>query len=271
VLTLVATPIGNIADITLRAIDALMRADVLLCEDTRVTKKLLNILETRYNKIPLNPQQFIPLHSHNEQAFLDNLSPDFFQQNILYVSDAGMPSVSDPGALLVEYCIEQNIEYDVLPGANAYLLAYVASGFKDTKTLFIGFLPHKGSQRAVALQEALYSGYVTMLYESPRRLIRLLEEINETEPDRELFVAKELTKKFQTYYKGSASKIMKDIGAQVRGEWVVVLNAAQSRVSSTISKQEIMALNLPKKSTAKLLSKLSGRSVKSCYDELVDL
>ena len=142
-LTLVPTPIGNIGDITLRAMEALGSADTLLCEDTRVTKKLIQILKERYNLTCKENQEFISLHSHNEHHFVQNLSPDFFEKNVVYASDAGMPGISDPGAVLVRYCIENKISYDVLPGANAVLTSYVASGFNETSFLFFGFLPHK--------------------------------------------------------------------------------------------------------------------------------
>ncbi len=153
-LTLVPTPIGNIADISLRALQALQDADILLCEDTRVTKKLLHILEERHGLIR-KEQQFISLHSHNEAAFVEKLTPDFFNDNVVYVSDAGMPGISDPGQLLVRYCLDHGIVYDVLPGANALLTAFVASGFVQTQMLFFGFLPHKGKERKSALQSAL--------------------------------------------------------------------------------------------------------------------
>jgi 16S rRNA (cytidine1402-2'-O)-methyltransferase len=137
-LTLVPTPIGNIADISLRAMDALRDADILLCEDTRVTKKLLHILNERYN-LERKEQNFISLHSHNEQAFIEKTTPEFFEKNVVYVSDAGMPGISDPGQLLVRYCQDNDVEYDVLPGANALLTAFVASGFVNTQMLFFGF------------------------------------------------------------------------------------------------------------------------------------
>ncbi len=139
-LTLVPTPIGNIGDMSLRAIEALSEADTLLCEDTRVTKKLIHILKERYQTTFKENQTFISLHSHNEQAFVEKLEPSFFEQNIVYASDAGMPGVSDPGQALVSYCIKNDVKYDVLPGANAVLTAFVASGFIETQMLFFGFL-----------------------------------------------------------------------------------------------------------------------------------
>jgi len=267
-LTLVPTPIGNIGDISLRAMEALSQADILLCEDTRVTKKLLNILDTRY-KLERRDQEFISLHSHNETAFVESLDPAFFEQNIVYVSDAGMPGISDPGQALVRYCIDHEVAYDVLPGANAVLTAFVASGFVATKMLFFGFLAHKGSERSNGLQEALYNGYTTVLYEAPHRLGKLLDELLLEVPERRLFLAKELTKKYQTYLHGTAGEIKAQLTGEIRGEWVVVIEAGDLH-HSTMSERDILAFDLPKKVASKLIAKITGESPKACYQRLLD-
>lgn len=268
-LTLVPTPIGNIADISLRAMDALSQADILLCEDTRVTKKLLHILKERYN-LQSKEQQFVSLHSHNEQAFIEKTTPEFFEANVVYVSDAGMPGISDPGQMLVRYCQDNGIEYDILPGANALLTAFVASGFVETQMLFFGFLPHKGSERSNALQGALHNGFTTILYEAPHRLDKLLKELAAEIPDRRVFLAKELTKKYQTFFYGNANDILSQINkSEIKGEWVVVIEAGSAR-SSNISEKDILELDIPKKSAAKLISKLTGENTKACYQRLLD-
>jgi 16S rRNA (cytidine1402-2'-O)-methyltransferase len=269
-LTLVPTPIGNIGDITLRAMQALGEADTLLCEDTRVTKKLLQILKERYNLTCKENQEFISLHSHNEHHFVQKLSPDFFEKNVVYASDAGMPGISDPGQLLVEYCIKNGVAYDVLPGANAVLTAYAASGFVETSFLFFGFLPHKGGDRDKALHKALYNGYTTILYESPHRLDKLLEELIKEAPMRKLFVAKELTKKFQRYLHGTAEEILNTLDGNYKGEWVVVIEAGDA-ISSNISQSDILELELPIKTASKLISKITGENPKSCYKRLLEL
>lgn len=269
-LTLVPTPIGNIADISLRAMDALMDADVLLCEDTRVTKKLQHLLTERYGRPPKSEQSFISLHSHNEAHFLQKITPAFFDANVIYVSDAGMPGISDPGQMLVRYCIDHQIPYDVLPGANAVLTAFAASGFVATQMLFFGFLPHKGSERSVALRSALHNGFTTVVYEAPHRLAKLLTEIGGEAPDRRLFAAKELSKKFQRYWHGTAAEISESIEETIKGEWVVVIEAGERR-EATIGEQDILALDLPKKAAAKLIAKLTGESVKTCYNRLLTM
>ena len=268
-LSFVPTPIGNIGDISLRAIEALRDADILLCEDTRITKKLIQILKERYNTDFKENQEFISLHSHNEHSFVEKLEPSFFEQNIVYASDAGMPGVSDPGQVLIAYCIKHNIEYDVLPGANAVLTAFVASGFCQTQMLFFGFLDHKGSSRSEGLQRALHSGYTTVLYESPHRLEKLLLEIEKEAPTREIFLAKELTKKYQKYFRGTASEILVKLDGNFRGEWVVVMKSSSAQNSSAISENDILALDLPKKVQAKLISKITGENTKAIYQRLL--
>ena len=266
-LSLVPTPIGNIADISLRTLETLSKAEVLLCEDTRVTKKLLHLLKERY-ELTTNDPQFISLHSHNEAEFVAALTPDFFERNVAYVSDAGMPGISDPGQMLVRYCLDHAIPYDVLPGANAALTAFVASGFVQTRMLFFGFLPHKGNDRSSALQEALYNGYTTVLYEAPTRLEKLLREIAAAVPGRQVFLAKEITKKYQRFSRGTAAELLEGMKEEIRGEWVVVIEASEGKGSS-LSEADILALDIPKKAASKLIARLTGENPKECYTRLL--
>jgi len=270
-LSLVPTPIGNIGDISLRAIIVLSEADILLCEDTRVTKKLIHILKERYNTVFKENQHFISLHSHNEKEFIQKLEPSFFDENVVYASDAGMPGISDPGQALVKYAQENDISYDILPGANAVLTAFVASGFVETKMLFWGFLPHKGKDRAASLLGALNSGFTTIVYESPHRLEKFLNELHVEESGRKIFLAKELTKKYQRYVFGTAGECLTKLDGNFRGEWVVVLEASDAHNSSAISQKDILSLDLPKKVQAKLISKITGENTKACYQRLLSL
>lgn len=267
-LSLVPTPIGNLSDISQHALECFSNADVFLCEDTRVTKRLLYLLGERY-PLKLKDPKFISLHSHNEADFIASLSPDFFDQNVVYVSDAGMPGFSDPGQILVNYAIQHNIVYNVLPGANAALTAFVASGFAETKMLFFGFLPHKGNDRSQALQEALFNGYTTVLYESPKRLEKLLKEIDVLVPDRSVFLAKEISKKFQTFYRGSAKELLQHFQGEILGEWVVVIEASQKR-GGNLSETDILSLDIPIKAASKLIAKITGENPKECYQRLLN-
>jgi len=267
-ITFVPTPIGNPQDITIRAMRTFEKATLFLCEDTRQTKRLLKLLEERFD-MAYPDADFYSFNEHNGQDRLDEFGETFSNKEVVYVSDAGMPVISDPGQLLVAYAQQNDLPYDVLPGASAVTTAYAASGFEEGKFLFYAFLPHKGKERASALSEAMNNGYNTVLYESPHRLDKLLCEIELLDENRELFLAKEISKKYQTYYRGNA----KDINAQfkeltIRGEWVVVIRAKMTNEKS-LSFYEVLNLELPPKPKAKLLAQLSDKSVKEWYQELI--
>jgi len=268
-LTLVATPIGNLEDLNLRSLKALQDAQLIFCEDTRVTKKLLNLLETKYNQT-FSCTDFRSLHHHNETQVLKQLQPsELIDKNVIYVSDAGMPCISDPGASLVQYCIEKNIPYDVIPGANAVLTAFAMSGFTQTTFTFFGFLPHKGKERQVKLNEIINHNHLAIIYESPHRLDKLITELNKHIPDRTIFLAKELTKKYQQSFKAKASeiyKIFQDI--TIKGEWVVIIEPI-STIGEPINYDDLMQLDIAPKQKAKLLAKLTGKNTKDIYNSLI--
>ncbi|SFV58522.1 rRNA small subunit methyltransferase I [hydrothermal vent metagenome] len=267
-ITFIPTPIGNPQDITIRAMKLFEQATLFLCEDTRQTKRLLRLLEERFD-MTYPDAEFYSFNEHNGQERLDEFGETFKDQEVVYVSDAGMPVISDPGQLLVAYAQKNAIAYDVLPGASAVTTAYAASGFEEGKFLFYAFLPHKGKERAAALSEAMHNGYNTILYESPHRLEKLLNEIEVLDENRELFLAKELSKKYQTYYRGSVKKLnctLKDM--TIRGEWVVVIRAKKT-VEKSLNFSEILSLDMPPKPKAKLLAQLSDKSVKEWYETLI--
>jgi len=272
-LTFVPTPIGNLGDISFRTIDVLKDAELILCEDTRVTKKLLNLISQRL-EITFPTYEFISLHSHNEKEFvLQNENQILLEnKNCVYMSDAGMPCVSDPGSLLVDFCLKNNIVYDVLPGANAILTAYASSGFINNATAFTfyGFLPHKGNSRSDMLDKVTNSENLAILYESPHRLLKLLEELNKIDSKRIIFIVKELTKKFQTRYKGTTSEVLDQISKTViKGEWVVIIEPKEQENRGIITYDDIVDLKLPPKQKAKLLSKLTGQNIKDIYNDLI--
>ncbi|WP_457594535.1 16S rRNA (cytidine(1402)-2'-O)-methyltransferase [Hydrogenimonas sp.] len=269
-LTLLPTPIGNIEDISLRALRVLEGAEALLCEDTRVAKKLLRLLTERHGLVH-RIETFIPFHSHNEKEVLASLEPSFFERNVVYMSDAGMPCISDPGALLVDYCQRRGIDYTVLPGPTAFATAYAASGFLEGKFLFYGFLPHKGRERESELRRLLDEPWPVILYEAPHRMERLLDEVAAADPQRLLFAAKEITKRHERFFKGRAEELRSAItGSLLKGEWVVVLAAGSgAEESGSLSLLDIEALDLPPKQKAKLLAKATGESVKACYERLL--
>jgi len=267
-ITFVPTPIGNPQDITIRAMRLFEKATLFLCEDTRQTKRLLRLLEERFD-MAYPDAEFYSFNAHNGQERLDAFGESFSDKEVVYVSDAGMPVISDPGQLLVAYAQVHHLKYDVLPGASAVTTAYAASGFEEGKFLFYAFLPHKGKERAAALSEAMNNGYNTVLYESPHRLEKLLDEVEALDANRELFLAKEISKKYQNYYRGTAKElniIFENI--TIRGEWVVVIKA-QPKIEKSLTFSEILHLDLPPKPKAKLLASLSDKSVKEWYQELI--
>ncbi|MGA1931712.1 16S rRNA (cytidine(1402)-2'-O)-methyltransferase [Arcobacter sp. YIC-464] len=267
-LTLVPTPIGNLEDISLRALNTLLEAELIFCEDTRVTKKLLNLLGEK-NNLDFSNKEYKSFHSHNENQILKTLTTETFTKNVVYVSDAGMPCVSDPGATLVDFCINNDIKYDVLPGANAVLTAYAMSGFTNTTFAFHGFLAHKGNERTSKLDAILNDDKLAILYESPHRLLKLLEELAKKDENRTIFLVKEISKLYQTTYKNSAKNLYEEFKTiTIKGEWVVVIEAVE-KTGEALSIKDIEDLDIPPKIKAKLLSKMTGRKTKEIYQELM--
>lgn len=266
----VPTPIGNLEDITLRSIKAIESSCYLICEDSRETKRLLRLLNQKgFISKSTDSFEYLSFHSHTNSTFFEK-NLEIFENSICsYLSDAGMPCISDPGSLIVDFCIKKNIKYSILPGANAALLALSGSGFLDKEFLFYGFLSHKRNQRLKELEEIFSTRYNTILYESPHRIWMLLEEICELDSKREIFVTKELTKLYESSYKDSAKnllKILKD--KNLNGEWCVVIKGVD-RCEKKLGLQEIKSLNLPPKVFAKILGKLENRATKECYNELL--
>ena len=268
-LTLVPTPIGNLDDISKRSLDALLEAELIFCEDTRVTKKLLHLLGEK-NNLDFSNKEYKSYHSHNENQILKTLTPDTFTKNVVYVSDAGMPCVSDPGATLVDYCIQNGVTYDVIPGANAVLTAYAMSGFTHTTFSFHGFLDHKGASRASKLNDILNDSNLGILYESPHRLLKLLEELARLDENRTIFLVKEISKLHQTTFKDNSKNLFEKFkNENIRGEWVVIIEPKET-IGQNLDLTDIQSLDLPPKIKAKLLSKMTGKKVKDIYNELLE-
>lgn len=269
-LTLLPTPIGNLEDITFRGIETLKRANLILSEDTRVSKRLLFLLQERLD-IDFGEKEYISFNEHNGIKKIDSLLPRLKDEECVYMSDAGMPAISDPGQLLVQSCQMHNIEYDVLPGPSAVVTAYAASGFESGKFLFYGFLPHKGRERVEAFNKIINTGWDIVLYESPHRLLKLLSQIKDYDSSREIFCAKEISKLHQRFYRGRVEDIFEEISKMddIKGEWVVIISAKiEKRLSIGID--EILKADIPPKPKAKLLSQITGESVKSWYQRVIE-
>ena len=216
-LYLVPTPIGNLKDITLRALETLKEADVIAAEDTRQTLKLLNHFEI---KKPL-----LSYHKFNEQNKSDKIIELLMEgKNVALVSDAGTPGISDPGSVIVERCIEKMIDFEVLPGATAITTALVYSGLDTTKFLFRGFLPRENKDRRIITDELLKSQETIIFYEAPHRLLDTLTYLLDTFGNRRIAVCRELTKVYQEIYRGTLSEAVNYfVENKPRGEFVLVL------------------------------------------------
>ena len=198
---LVAGPIGNLGDITLRALEVLRGVDRIACEDTRHAQRLLNRYEIR--------KPLVSLHAHNEAQRTSELIERVLGsgERIAYLSDAGSPAIADPGERLVHRCIEAGAPYDVLPGPSAAITALVGAGLGATPFHFGGFLPTKKGQRRQQLTDALERTCATVFFESPHRIVSTLEILAELDPDALACVARELTKKFQDFRRSTTQSL----------------------------------------------------------------
>lgn len=263
------TPIGNLGDISARCLDILELANIVICEDTRVAKSLYNLL-----KISPKNKKFYCLNSHNSDEFcakFTNLKEILNEQICAYLSDAGMPGISDPGEFLVNFAKNNNIEYFVLPGANAALLAAVASGLIKKEFIFLGFLPNTGKERELALQNALSLAYPAIIYESPKRILKLVENIANIDENREIFAIKEATKKFEKKFFGRAIEVFQILkNANLQGEWTLIIKNTKEQNTQNLSPKDILALDIAPKIKAKLLSKITGENAKKIYENLIN-
>ncbi|MDQ5948601.1 MAG: rRNA (cytidine1402-2-O)-methyltransferase [Pseudomonadota bacterium] len=271
-----ATPIGNLDDISLRALEILAKADIILCEDTRNSQKLLN-------HHGINQKRLIALHDHNEnevsQKVLEWLNQELL---IVQISDAGTPGISDPGARLCNVLHANQITPHPLPGACAYISLLSVSGIVDTPSLFHGFLPNKSSQRQKQLNTWLSVEYAVAIYESPHRILDSLSDIVQCLGEaREIVMGREMTKHFETIKKLSAGELLEFVKSdsnQQRGEFVLIIlpplkirNTEEQLTAEQISALNIIAAELPSKKAVNLTNKLFGGNKDLLYQYLLDL
>jgi len=219
-LYIVSTPIGNLKDITKRAIDALKSVDLILCEDTRVTKKLLDAYDIK------KPTK--SYHKHSKVSKLDDILNILEEgKKVALVSDAGTPTISDPGSYLISEALKKfgdDIKIIPIPGASAVLAAVSASGFFSDRFKFFGFPPHKKG-RQTFFYDVAEEKDVAVFYESKHRIEKALQELSELIGDRQVVLARELTKAFETIYRGTAKEVLEKLKKdKVLGEFVVVLD-----------------------------------------------
>ncbi len=242
----------------------------MICEDTRVSKNLISLLNSKF-ELNIAPKEFYALHTHNVEEFFSRFDAVKFENKVcVYASDAGFPCISDPGVDLVRFAQERGISYEVLPGANAALLAAAASGLIEKEFTFLGFLPNTGKERTLAIQNALNSPYPVIVYESPRRVEALVAAVAELDAEREVFAIKEATKKFETKFRGLASELKTTLAnSNLNGEWCVVIAGSHAMNTEKISVADVLALDLPPKQKAKLIAKITGEDSKIIYQNLI--
>lgn len=226
-LYLVATPIGNRGDITLRALETLRSVDLIAAEDTRHSGNLLRHFEIS--------KPLVSYHEHNEARRSAELIEQLREgRNIAVITDAGMPGISDPGHRLLRACIEEGVPYTVIPGPSAVPTALLGSGFDLSQFFFGGFLPVKSGQRERTLREAIERGITCAFYESPYRLTKSLAVLHELAPERFVCVARELTKQFEEYRRGTPAVLLEHYTAHPpKGEITLVIPPSDTRRGRT--------------------------------------
>lgn len=213
-LILVPTPIGNLSDITLRALETLKNAEVIAAEDTRHSQKLLG----HYGI----DKPLVRLDAHTIAGRAEGVLSKY--KRIAFITDAGTPGISDPGTELVQLALQRGDTVEVLPGATAFVPALVLSGLMTARFTFEGFLPRKGGSRQERLEAIAKSSATSILYESPQRLVATLQDLQKVCGNREVSVSRELSKLHETTYRGAISKVMEQLGdKEVKGEIVIVV------------------------------------------------
>ena len=226
-LYVVATPIGNLGDITLRALECLKSVDLIAAEDTRHSGVMLKHFEIR--------KPLVSFHEHNEAMrtaqLIERLAAG---ANVALITDAGMPGISDPGARLIRECIRSGLPFTIVPGPSSILTALIGSGFETEKFCFRGFLPVKSGQRQRELRAAAEREETSIFFESPYRLAKTLIASADIMPEQRLCVARELTKKFEEFRRGTASELLAFYsGRSVKGEIVLVVEGSKRKSKSS--------------------------------------
>lgn len=265
---MVATPIGNLQDITLRALETLKSADVIAAEDTRHTAQLLNHFGIK--------TRLMAVHEHNERAAGEKILALLSEgMSVALVSDAGTPAVSDPGAVTVDIVRTAGYRVTPIPGASAAITALSAAGSLSPHFLFYGFLPAKASQRRQALESLRDHPYSLIFYEAPHRIVESTADIADVfGPERQITFARELTKTFETIHRcplGEAQAWLEADSNNQRGEFVVIVEAMLSVEEQAIDPQaqrtlECLLAELPLKQAVKLAAEITGAKKNALYE-----
>lgn len=263
-LYIVPTPIGNLGDITLRALDTLKTVDFIFCEDTRNTKKLINHFEI--NK-PL-----LPFHEYSDDYQVAKFKSTIKEHDVAYVSDAGMPGISDPAFDLIKICDEMDIDVIILPGASAFVLPLVRSNFSSGTFTFYGFLDAKDSKRKKQLSDIIKKEEVAIIYEAKHRFLKTLKLIAEVEPNIKVTVGRELSKLHEDYKIGNINDVINSYEEAPKGEFVVVIDkyiAKEDKSAETLF-SEYMASGMSKKEAIKNIAKKLELPKNEVYQLFID-
>ena len=222
-LYVVATPIGNLEDITLRALRVLREVDLIAAEDTRHTRKLLDRYEIK--------KRMVSYHEHNERERAERIIEDLKSgMKVALVSDSGTPAISDPGYVLIRRCVEEGIEVIPIPGPSALLAALSVSGLPVHRFIFEGFLPHKSGKRRNRLRQLAGEEGTIIFYESPHRLLKTLSDILEILGNRRVVIARELTKVHEEIFRGSIEEALERFGeGERKGEFTILVEGRSHR------------------------------------------
>lgn len=266
-LYVVATPIGNLADITLRALAVLKHADIVCAEDTRVTAQLLSAYGIQV--------KLVSVREHNEQQMADKIIQYLSDGlKVAQVSDAGTPAVCDPGAKLAARVRAAGFKTVPVVGASAVMGALSVAGVSEPSFYFHGFLPPKAGERQKLLAKWATVDYPIVMFETPHRIEAALADMNTVFPDREIVLAREISKTFETFLSGTVAEVQTALQAdsnQTRGEMVLVLHPAVVEKHSDLPEaaqnvMKVLAAELPTKQAADLAAKITGESKKALYD-----
>ena len=260
-LAVCATPIGNLDDITLRVLAELRDAQVVLAEDTRHTRGLLERHGIR--------AELVSLHEHNEAARVEELLPRLQAgERMALVTDAGMPLVSDPGARLVRAALDAGVAVTVLPGPSAVETALVASGLGGGRYAFVGFLPRKAGELEALWRETAGWGSALVGFESPQRLSASLRSLAAFDPEREVAVCRELTKKFEEVVRGPAAQVAERFAEPPKGEITLVVAPGSAGVdvdAALAAVAELVAAGTPRGVAAEVVARLTGAARNDLY------
>ena len=261
-LAVCATPIGNLEDVTLRVLRELAEADLVLCEDTRRTKILLERHEI--------DAKLLSYHEHNEAERTAQVLPRLLSgERMALTSDAGLPGVSDPGARLIAAALDAGVQVTVLPGASAVETALVASGLLGARYQFVGYLPRADKARTALWEELASWPFPVVAFESPRRLPASLRSLAAAFPERQVAVCRELTKKFEEVARGSAAELADRFAEAPRGEITLVIGSAERARGedhdARTAVSELVAAGAGRRQAADVVARLTGRSRNELY------